>query len=78
MFSMHHCTKYECVMSGTNHVLETDSRPIDACPECMAKVAWLSGVSPKDRYDRLSAFCKKHGLIGEADEFSRKARSVRE
>src|SRR5262249_45006490 len=36
MFSMHHCTKYECVMSGTNHLGETDSRPIDACPECMA------------------------------------------
>ena len=33
MFSMRHCTKYECVMSGTNHLGETDSSPIDACPE---------------------------------------------
>ena len=76
MFSMHHCTKYECVMSGTNHVLETDSRPIDACPECMAKVAWLAGISPKDRYDRLAAFCKTNGLANEADEFAQKSKSI--
>ncbi|HYJ90523.1 MAG TPA: archaemetzincin, partial [Pyrinomonadaceae bacterium] len=24
MFSMHHCTKYNCVMSGSNHLAETD------------------------------------------------------
>ena len=78
MFSMHHCTKYVCVMSGSNHMGEVDSLPIDACPECMAKVAWLSGVSPKDRYDRLAAFCKKNGLTGDADEFTRKAKSVQE
>src|SRR5438034_7168948 len=35
MFSMLHCTKYECVMSGSNHMAETDGHPIDACPECM-------------------------------------------
>ena len=78
MFSMHHCTKYVCVMSGSNHMGEVDSLPIDACPECMAKVAWLSGVSPKDRYDRLASFCKKNGLTDEADEFTRKAKSVQE
>jgi len=78
MFSMHHCTKYVCVMSGSNHMGEVDSLPIDACPECMAKVAWLSGVSPKDRCDHLAAFCKKNGLTDEADEFTRKAKSVQE
>jgi archaemetzincin len=77
MFSMHHCTKYECVMSGTNYLGETDSRPIDACPECMAKIAWLSGVSPKDRSDRLAAFCRKNGMTREADEFTRKAAAVK-
>ena len=42
MFSMRHCTKWECLMSGTNHLAETDSRPIDACPECTAKICWLT------------------------------------
>lgn len=77
MFSMRHCTKYECVMSGTNQLAETDRRPIDACPECMAKVCWLSDISPANRYDRLAAFCQKNGLTKEADEFTRKAAAVR-
>ena len=73
MFSMKHCTKYECVMSGTNYLGETDSRPIDACPECMAKICWLSNTSPKDRYDRLAAFCRKYGMTKEAEDFTRKS-----
>jgi len=77
MFSMKHCTKYECVMSGTNHLGETDSRPIDACPECMAKICWLSDVDPAARYDRLAAFCRKNGLNKEADEFTRKSAAVK-
>ncbi len=77
MFSMRHCTKYECVMSGTNHLGETDSRPIDACPECMAKTCWLTDTRPKERYERLAAFCRKNGMTKDADEFDRKAAAVR-
>lgn len=73
MFSMRHCTKYECVMSGTNHLGETDRRPIDACPECSAKVCWLSDVKMQDRYRRLAAFCRRNGLKEDADAFRRKA-----
>lgn len=73
MFSMRHCTKYECVMSGTNHLAETDRRPVDACPECMAKVCWLSDLTAADRYKRLAEFCRQNGLVTEATEFDRKA-----
>jgi archaemetzincin len=76
MFSIRHCTKYECVMSGTNHLAETDSRPIDACPEEMAKIAWLSHVEPKTRYQRLEIVCRKNGMPKEADEFRRKAAAL--
>ena len=72
MFSMRHCTKYECLMSGTNHLNETDSRPIDACPECSAKICWLTDVDQKTRYTKLADFCQKNGLNKEADEFTRK------
>ena len=77
MFSFKHCTKYECVMSGTNQLSETDRRPLDACPECMAKVCFLSDTTPRARYERLEAFCRKNGLIKEADKFKRKADAVR-
>ncbi len=77
MFSMHHCIKYECLMSGTNHLGETDRRPIDACPECTAKICWLTDAKIADRYQRLEAFCRKNGLRTEADEFAQKAAAVR-
>lgn len=77
MFSMRHCTKYECLMSGTNHLAETDRRPLDVCPECMAKICWLSDVSPADRYEKLAEFCTRAGLKVEASEFRRKAVAVR-
>jgi archaemetzincin len=77
MFSIAHCTKYECVMSGSNHLKETDSRPIDACPECMAKICWMAGIKPLKRYSRLESFAARHGLIKEEEEFTRKAAAVR-
>ncbi len=76
MFSMRHCTKYECVMSGTNQLAETDRRPIDACPECMAKICWLSNIEPVERYKKLADFCRRNSLLKDADEFSRKAAAV--
>ena len=76
MFSMRHCTKYECLMSGTNHLNETDSRPIDACPECSAKICWLTDVDQKTRYTKLADFCQKNGLNKEADEFTRKSAAL--
>ena len=77
MFSFRHCTKYECVMSGTNLVLETDRRPIDACPECMAKIAWMRRESPRTRYDRLIKFTKKHRLTPELNDFTNKSAAVK-
>jgi len=77
MFSMRHCTKYECLMSGTNNLAETDRRPIDACPECTAKICWLSDAGQKERYEKLAAFCRKNGLNKEAEEFVRKASAVK-
>lgn len=76
IFSIHHCTKYECVMSGTNHLGETDAHPIDACPECMAKICWFADYNPAARYRNLADFCKKYGLKKEEAEFRKKATAV--
>lgn len=76
MFSVRHCTKYECVMSGTNHLAETDRRPIDACPECMAKIAWMTNESPAERYERLREFSKRNELKQAAADFERKLKAV--
>lgn len=77
MFSMHHCAKYECLMSGTNHLGETDSRPVDACPECTAKILWMKKQNAPERFKKLSAFFKNAGLSAISESFSKKAEAVR-
>ncbi|MGD9627847.1 MAG: archaemetzincin [Pyrinomonadaceae bacterium] len=76
MFSMRHCTKYECVMSGTNHLGETDRRPIDACPECMAKICWMMKERPSQRYKRLAGHSQKFRLDPEYRDFILKLKAV--
>jgi hypothetical protein len=64
-------------MSGTNHLGETDRRPIDACPECTAKIAWRRDIDLGARYDKLAAFAERNKLNPEMSEFKRKAAAVR-
>lgn len=76
IFGMRHCTRYECVMSGTNNLAETDSRPIDACPECTAKAIYLSNAQPKERFEKLAEFAARHRLSRQAELFRKKALAV--
>ncbi len=77
MFSMRHCTKYECLMSGTNHLAETDRRPVDNCPECMAKLAWAMDYDPSERYERLAKFWEKQQNPSLVKKFREKKNAVR-
>jgi len=65
MLGMHHCTAYECNMCGSNSRAESDRRPLACCPECVAKLWWITGADPLARYRRLAEFCKEHGLAAE-------------
>lgn len=76
MFSVQHCTKYECVMNGTNSLAESDRHPLDACPECMAKLCWAAGADPRERYARLADFCARHGLTAEQSFFETSAHAL--
>lgn len=62
MFTMLHCTAYECCMCGSNHRDEADRRPLWLCPECMAKVCWATRTDPLKRYESLREFCREAGL----------------
>ena len=76
MFGMRHCIKYECLMAGTNHLAETDRRPLDNCPECMAKVAWAMNYDPARRYKNLAAFWKKNERPNEEKRMLEMAKAV--
>ena len=78
MFSMRHCTAYQCGMCGSNHREESDRRPLALCPECLAKVCWATGSDTIERYERLAAFCREHGLSAEAEFFEKAVKILRE
>ena len=71
MFSMLHCTLYECNMCGSNHREESDRRPLALCPECVAKVAWATGADLAARYRSLEAFARANGLGAEAELYGK-------
>lgn len=76
MFSMRHCKKYECLMSGTNHLGETDRYPLDTCPECTAKIAWAMKYPLPDRYKRLADFWGRQGNKAEQKRMMERADAV--
>lgn len=71
MFSVDHCTAYECVMNGSNSLEESDARPMWLCPECMAKIAWATRQDPVTRYQRLVEFTSANGFSRETAFFGR-------
>lgn len=76
MFSFAHCTKFHCVMNGSNHLVEADKRPIDVCPECMAKIVWMTKTDPQKRYENLADLCDKFDFYDEAVLFRKKAEAI--
>ena len=48
MFSMPHCTLYECNMCGSNHRQEADRRPLWLCPCCLAKLCHATGSRTRE------------------------------
>ena len=77
MFSMPHCTKYECNLSGTNHLGETDSRGLDVCPECMAKICWGMKYDPLQRYEKLAEFCRVNQLDKDREFFVKAVKAIK-
>ena len=65
MFSMRHCTLYECNMCGANNRAESDRRPLALCPHCLAKLCYATDADPEKRFQKLVAFCKENGLQDE-------------
>ena len=76
MFSMRHCTAYECTMCGSNSLAESDRRPLAMCPECVAKICFATNADPARRFAALETFCREHGLIEEAEFFQQSHAAV--
>jgi archaemetzincin len=76
MFTMYHCTAYECNMCGANHREESDSRPIALGPECLAKVCWATRIDPVKRFAALYSFCARTGLKDQAAFYAKSIKAL--
>ncbi len=67
MFGLQHCIFFQCGMNGSNHLEESDSRPIHLCPVCLRKLQHNIEFEVEKRYRALEDFYRRHGLDAEAD-----------
>lgn len=76
MFSLAHCTYFKCVMNGSNHLQESDSRPLLLCPVCLSKLQSSIGFDVAARYNRLQQFYSNVGFIFEQDWVTRRLKKI--
>lgn len=62
MFGLKHCTYFKCVLNGSNHLRESDSRPMHLCPVCLRKLQYSIGFDVISRYVNLVCLYKKNGF----------------
>jgi archaemetzincin len=66
MFSLAHCIFFRCVLNGSNHLQESDSRPLSLCPVCLRKLQYSIGFDVVARYRQLFDFYRKVAFEPEA------------
>ncbi|MHC4619540.1 MAG: archaemetzincin [Planctomycetota bacterium] len=66
MFGLHHCIYFRCVLNGSNHLAESDSRPLHLCPVCLRKLQHSIGFDVTDRYAGLFHLYGKTGFNRDA------------
>jgi archaemetzincin len=66
MFGLQHCIYFRCVFNGSNHLAESDARPLHECPVDLRKLQHSIGFDVARRYAGLVRFYRKVGFEDEA------------
>jgi archaemetzincin len=77
MFGLAHCTFFNCLMNGSNHLAESDRRPLHLCPVCLRKLQWSVGFDVLERYRAMEGVARANGFADEADWLSRRIKTLR-
>jgi archaemetzincin len=64
-------------MNGSNHLAESDRRPLHLCPVCLRKLQWSIGFDVLERYRALERLTRADGFTDEADWFNRRIEFLR-
>lgn len=65
IFGLKHCQWLHCVMQGSNHLEESDRRPLTLCPICLRKLQSSIGFKIADRYKALLQWVHDDGGSGD-------------
>lgn len=76
MFGIKHCIYYQCGLNGSNHLAESDSRPVHLCPVCLRKLQYNVGFDVVKRYRRLANFYRRTDLEPEAAWVTRRLQHI--
>lgn len=68
MFGIRHCQWLNCVMQGSNHLEESDRRPLDPCPVCLRKLQVAINFKIADRYKALAHWIEEDHISGAAGQ----------
>jgi archaemetzincin len=66
MFGIAHCIYYRCLMNGSNHLAESDARPMHLCPIDLRKLQDAVAFDIIERYRRLRDVCRELAFDDEA------------
>jgi archaemetzincin len=77
MFGLAHCTFFNCLMNGSNHLAESDRRPLHLCPVCLRKLQWSIGFDVLQRYQALERVSRADSFADEADWLSGRINKLR-
>jgi archaemetzincin len=77
MFGLTHCVYWKCIVAGSNHQAEADSRPLHACPVCLRKLHTAIKFDPAARETELAKVYRAVGFTDEAEWSERRANWIR-
>jgi archaemetzincin len=72
MFGIQHCIYFHCLMNGSNHLSESDARPIHPCPVDLRKLQESIGFDVVEWYRGLLEFNASAGFVEEAEWLRRR------
>lgn len=64
ILGLRHCQWLACLMQGSNHLEESDRRPLNVCPICLRKLQSAIGFNIVERYKVSGKGCKAEGSCG--------------
>jgi archaemetzincin len=74
--TLKHCIAFRCLLNGSNHQEERDSRPLHPCPVCLRKLLWNLQVEAAPYLRGLAEFCDGQGLEQDAGWYARAVRAL--